>query len=250
MKKEELLDKYIKYNSKITFDIFKLMYQKLIDLGFTSPYNVEDAFKEFSGNYQYFVIKLCNGKPSFNQHPNILIEQFKISIEDLLGYNPFESFTLPEQWCIKVQEMKNTPEEIVNWRLKIVMCGTWVNPGYLNNHGYHSTKINQEYTELTLEQFKQYVLKEPIITETISESKVEEIVPEYVECFHSDTDAFIINKIYKCEPLSSPNNLSLNSEVGLKKLLPYEGSLWKFKPSTKEAFVQMIENELKILLNL
>ena len=60
MKKEELLDKYIKYNSKITFDIFKLMYQKLIDLGFAKSHTVKDAFKEFSGNYPYFVMKLYN----------------------------------------------------------------------------------------------------------------------------------------------------------------------------------------------
>lgn len=166
MKKEELLDKYIKYNSKITFDIFKLIYQKLIDLGFTSPYDVEDAFKEFSGNYPYFVIKLYNGKPSFNQHPDILIKQFEISVEDILGYNPLESFTLPEQWCIKVQEMKNTPEEIVNWRLKIVRCGSWSTPGYLYNDGFHRTNLIQEYIEITLEQFKQYVLKEPTVTKS------------------------------------------------------------------------------------
>ena len=312
MKKEELLDKYIKYNSKITFDIFKLIYQKLIDLGFTSPHTVENAFKEFSGNYPYFVIKLYNGKPSFNQHPDILIKQSKISVEDILGYNPFETFKLPEQWCIKVGEMKNTPEEIVNWRLKIVKCGSWSTSGYLYNDGYHRTNLIKEYIEITLEQFKQYVLKEPVMSKSIEtendwskaskeellkeakrrypvgcifkclvigydyvikedvefkyeakgiysyidnslyhkhyennqwaevvslpESKVEEIVPEYVECFYSDTEAFIINKIYKCESLSSPNNLSLNSEVGLKNLLPYNGGLWKFKPSTKEAF--------------
>ena len=167
MNAKKLLDKYIKYNSKITFDIFKLMYQKLNDLGFTSPNNVKKAFEEFSGDYPYFVMKLYSDKPYFNQYSCHLIEQSKTSVEDLLGYNPFESFKLPEKWCIKVQEMKNTPEEIVNWRLKIVMCGTWVSPGYLNNHGYHSTKINQEYTELTLEQFKQYVLKEPLISKPI-----------------------------------------------------------------------------------
>ena len=326
MKKEELLDKYIKYNSKITFDIFKLIYQKLIDLGFTSPHNVEDAFKEFSGRFKYLTLKLNYDKKYFNQFDCVCGNKSEISVEDILGYNPFENFILPEKWCIKVQEMKNTPEEIVNWRLKIVMCGTWVSPGYLYNHGYHSTKIDQEYTELTLEQFKQYVLKEPVKIETsktekdwskvsneelleeakrrypvgcifkclvtmqddvikeniefkyeakgiysyidnslyhkhyennqwaevvsLPESKVEEVVPEYVECYSSKTAAFIINKIYKCEPLSTVNNLNLNSEIGLKKSLPYEGNLWKFKPSTKEAFVQMIENELKILLNL
>ena len=89
MKKEELLDKYIKYNSKITFDIFKLMYQKLINLGFTSPHNVEESFKEFSGDYKYFLMKLHNDMLYFNQYSYNLIEQSEISVEDILGYNPF-----------------------------------------------------------------------------------------------------------------------------------------------------------------
>ena len=95
----------------------------------------------------------------FNQYNCNLIEQSEISVEDLLGYNPFESFTLPEQWCIKVQEMENTPEEIVNWRVNTVMCGTWVSPGYLYNDGYHTPENDQKATEITLGQFKQYVLK-------------------------------------------------------------------------------------------
>ena len=171
MNAQELLDKYIKYNSKITFDIFKLIYHKLIDLGFTNPHNIEEAFKEFSGDYPYFVLKLYNDKPYFNQYSSILIEQSEISVKDILGYNPFENFTLPEKWCIKVEEMENTPEEIVNWRLKIVRCGTWVTPGYLNNYGYHTPEIDQEYTEITLEQFKEYVLKEPVKIKTSKTEK-------------------------------------------------------------------------------
>ena len=229
MNAQNLLDKYIKYNSKITFDIFKLMYQKLIDSIFVNPHGVEKAFAEFSGTYKYLVMKEYCGMLYFNQYSVVKISQSEISVEDLLGYNPFESFILPEKWCIKVEEMENTPKEIVNWRLKIAMGGIWVNPGYLNNNGYHTPEINQEYTEITFEQFKKYVLKEAINTP-------KEVVPEYVECYYSETKDFIINKIYKCESLSKANNLNLTSETGLKRYLPYNGHLWKFKPSTKEAF--------------
>lgn len=43
-------------------------------------------------------------------------------------------------------------------------------------------------------------------------------------------------KIYKCEPFSKANALNLYSENDFKESLPYEGNLWKFRPSTKEAF--------------
>ena len=116
MNAQELLDKYIKYNSKITFDIFKLMYQKLIDLGFTSPHTVENAFKEFSGRFKYFTLKLYDGEKYFNQYNTNLTEQSEISVEDLLGYNPFESFKLPEKWYVKVTGDSINYPELAKWR--------------------------------------------------------------------------------------------------------------------------------------
>ena len=97
MKTEELLNKYIKYNSKITFDIFKLIYQKLLDLGFKSPHNVEHAFRKFSNAYPFFTIKMYSGRKYFNQYACIEESKSEISVEDLLGYNPFENFQLPEK---------------------------------------------------------------------------------------------------------------------------------------------------------
>ena len=49
--------------------------------------------------------------------------------------------------------MENTPEEIVNWRVNTVMCGTWASPGYLYNDGYHTPENDQKATEITLGQF-------------------------------------------------------------------------------------------------
>ena len=330
MKQEKLLNKYIKYNSKITFDIFKLMYQKLIDLGFTSPHTVENAFKEFSGNYPYFVMELYTGKPYFNQYSCNLIEQSEISVEDLLEYNPVESFKLPEKWYIEVGEnaeiinkwkqttgftekasnykymayrgdgynfksdypeyseitieqfkqyvlkepviAKSSKPFPTHWCIELnketipivgvyynkkhlsdPKCATYTGDGaigyYVRSHNNENEYVKNGYTncsffgdpsdsypEITLEQFKEFIMNEPVKIETISKSKVEEVVPEYVECYYSETDAFIINKIYKCGSLSKADALTIISEKCLNHSLPYEGHLWKFRPSTKEAF--------------
>ena len=320
MNAKELLNKYIKYDSKITFDIFKLMYQKLIDLNFINPHDVEEAFEEFSGRYEYFLMKLYDGKLYFNQYDNVTSLQSEISVEDLLGYNPFENLQLPKQWCVKVTE--DNKEVLRKWRTD-GNCHT----GYYLLSPYHSYSdsskvkigyavpfIPEDTIEITFEQFKEFVMNEPVKIETsktekdwskatkeelleearrnypmgteyipllsngkvdttnirsfpvsypyrylnggihcgigyvyakgnwaeiisLPDTKVEEVVPEYVECSYSETDTFIINKIYKCEPLSKADALTLNSEKGsIINNLPYEGSLWKFKPSTKEAF--------------
>lgn len=330
MNAKELLDKYIKYNSKITFDIFKLMYQKLIDLNFTTPCKVEDAFEEFSGRYEYFLMKLYDDKLYFNQYGNVTSLQSEISVEDLLGYNPFKNLELPEKWCIKVT--KENQKILSKWRTDgSCSIGYYLlspyhsySNGSKGKIGYAVPNIPEDTIEITFDQFKQYVLKEPIVTKppkplpsrwcikldkttipivgnyynkknlkdpncvtytacaegeyvrshnskgeyvkngytacsffntpsdeypeiTLEDfkqfvmeettNKTEEVVPEYVECFYSGTYTFIINKIYKCEPLSKADALTLNSEKGsIISNLPYEGSLWKFKPSTKEAF--------------
>lgn len=410
MKKEELLNKYIKYNSKITFDIFKLMYQKLIDLGFTSPHKAEYAFKEFSGRYNYFVIKSYSCRLYFNQYASAEKPQSEISVEDLLGYDPFESFELPEKWCIKVNEdnkntlskwrtdghcvvgtyllspyhpmdscskvkigygVPNIPKDTVEitftqfkqyvlkepvvtksskpfpsrWCIElnkttIPIVGNYYNKKHLEDpncvtytesaRGYYVRSHNDKdeyvkngythcsffgtpsdkYPEITLEEFKQFVMeettsktekdwnkatKEELIEEakkrypigckfkclvikseyiiekniefryegnaiysyidnklyhkhyednqwaeiiSLPESEIEskKVTPEYVECFYSDSSAFILNKIYKCCTGSTSDSLNLVSETGMKHYLPYEGGLWKFKSSTKEAF--------------
>lgn len=55
-------------------------------------------------------------------------------------------------------------------------------------------------------------------------------IPEYVECIYSDTGGFIVGKIYSGWP-----NL-INESGSIVSNLPLDGNIWKFKPSTKEAF--------------
>ena len=155
MKSKELLDKYIIYNPKITFDIFKLIYQKLIDLGFTTPHNVENAFKEFSGKYQYFVMKVYDDELYFNQFDSGG-PRSEISVEDLLGYNPFESFKLPEKWYIEVGE---NVKIIDKWKQTTSYKDNASNYRYVTCRG-SGFGVKSDYTdhsEITIEQFKQYV---------------------------------------------------------------------------------------------
>ena len=51
--------------------------------------------------------------------------------------------------------------------VNIAMCGTWVSPGYLYNDGYHTPENDQKATEIILGQFRQYVLKKPLIPKPI-----------------------------------------------------------------------------------
>lgn len=55
-------------------------------------------------------------------------------------------------------------------------------------------------------------------------------IPEYVECIYSDAGKFIVGKIYS----GWPNLIDESGSIVPNLLL--NGNIWKFKPSTKEAF--------------
>lgn len=78
--------------------------------------------------------------------------------EALKSFNkPTELTSLPDKWCIKV-EANCLPVEIYHWRLDSGHCG-WFEEGYIDNTKYFS-KHKLPYTEITLDQFKKWVLKE------------------------------------------------------------------------------------------
>lgn len=70
--------------------------------------------------------------------------------------------------------------------------------------------------------------------------------PEYVECIYSTDSRFTVNKIYKVKSRKESclvilSNNGKNENTGG---YPLNGILWKFKPSTKEAYLKMIKKEL------
>lgn len=74
-----------------------------------------------------------------------------------------ESFVLPSNWCVKV-DRNCQPEEVYKWR----QC-SWIDAGYINNSTIWTDVVLDNYTEITLEQFKQHVLKESPIVESPKE---------------------------------------------------------------------------------
>ena len=100
------------------------------------------------------------------------IENIKeLNLEEIQQYLPddhpdkiVKEFTLPAKWCIKVDENKK-PVEVFKWRISSVDGGNkggWNDKGFINNKKHHDYIKLEGYTEITLDQFKQYVLGEPI----------------------------------------------------------------------------------------
>lgn len=82
------------------------------------------------------------------------------------------SFVLPSKWCVKV-DRDCQPEEVYKWRDL-----TWVNAGYISNYGTWTGVVLDTYTEITLAQFKQHVLKESPVVESPKEIDMKEIQEE------------------------------------------------------------------------
>jgi hypothetical protein len=154
--------KYLKYSPEITLEIFTLVCNKLIESGWEhdSAYNLSNSFEEFKSDYNYLVeVQTINGKKKFNCYGNDNLCE-ETTVQEILGYDPWnttteENFILPEKWCIKV-EADGNPEEVLKWR-----GSTWYDEGFVFSGGlWNNCKDN--ITEITLDQFKKYVLKEPI----------------------------------------------------------------------------------------
>lgn len=79
--------------------------------------------------------------------------------------NPFEVEVLtklPHHWCVKVG-IGLTPEEVYDW----ARHGTWWGNdgnnrnggvGYINQYGFWTKEKNERDTEITLEQFREWVI--------------------------------------------------------------------------------------------
>jgi len=72
---------------------------------------------------------------------------------------------LPSKWVIKVSS-NSEPKEVRQWRDKIHRgASSWTNSGYIDSTGTWNSSNWQNSTEITLEQFKKFVLKENEISE-------------------------------------------------------------------------------------
>jgi len=239
-----LNNKYLKYSPEITLEIFTLIIDKLIsDYGQSTRWIIN--YDEFKANWKYIVIK-NEIRNSYNWFvDNNCQHTTETTIQEILGYDPFvKEFVLPEKWFIK--STKENCNVLHKWK---IAKGYSDSPGgwYAVDHrgvGIQSEDAN-EIAEITFDQFKKYVLKEPI--------EEKEIIPEYVECFDSTSQNPVgieNGKIYKV--LSKIQcNCKDNSDIYLldcigaknkacwdcNKSLPNNAyRVSRFKPSTKEAF--------------
>ena len=152
----------------------------------------------FIGDREILSFKLLDGQVGFQVSGTISIylraEGFKEFLED--------SFVLPEKWCIN---RKDKPE-VIKWFNKNAVKGQDYSkyllgyythyPSWRNNcHTYEN--ILEGYTEITLEQFKKYVLKKSPLPSSQSDFKIIKDIEEPILFFNESDKELIIPKINK-----------------------------------------------------
>lgn len=174
-----LKNKYLKYNPEITLEMFKEIWTKLINSGWKATcdfVSIRDRFQEFkNGEMLYndaedkktFYINYKSSQKYIKDSGHILLET---TVQEILGYDPFakEEFVLPKKWCIK----RNKENYIIinNWFKSNNYGNPTAGDQYIrisnDNKNYDSSfsydKRFENYTEITFDQFKKYVLKESI----------------------------------------------------------------------------------------
>ncbi len=83
------------------------------------------------------------------------------------------------------------------------------------------------------------------------EEAMKTFIPEYVECIHTYNNRFNLNQIYKVLYYSNEDQPRITIEKTSRqyKHLPFDGSSWKFKPSTKKAYdAQFVVKEPEFVL--
>ena len=191
-----LTNKYLRYSPEITLEIFTLVWDKLIKTGLKGSHSesVAKKYSNFKSLYSY--LELSSDLSCFECYEECS-EKLETTVQEILGYNPFvkDDFVLPEKWCIKTPRFSNAPKEIISWRVDTLQKGNWCNSGYLSNTGYHYDEIKPDYTEITFDQFKKYVLKEDFdwdLYETKSQPK--QPLKQAVHCKTQEEWDFVLTK--------------------------------------------------------
>ena len=153
--------KYLKYSPEITLEVFTLVWNRLIELGYKHycNYSVDEAYNEFKGDYEYFT--------TTEDHPNEFncyrngIPFKETTVQEILGYDPFvkDDFVLPENWHVVVTE--ENQGVLSKWRNCTLDVGkiTGIYGTSKTKEHNPSTSRNGFGNEITFEQFQKYVLK-------------------------------------------------------------------------------------------
>jgi hypothetical protein len=106
----------------------------------------------------------------FSKHVSVLtLDEF---------FDIIDGFILPEKWCIKTTN--ENIDILGNWRddgpLHHGHIGWYLHTPMNNKNGYNQERKENDYTEITFEQFKKYVLKQDTMKNTtVKKSELEQI---------------------------------------------------------------------------
>jgi hypothetical protein len=107
-------------------------------------------------------------------------KKVRCTLSQLEGILKGDTFTLPEMWCIEVTN--ENIDVLGNWRSDgpfqqdYTMGGWYLHTPMNDKNGYNLQRKDSDYTEITFEQFKTYVLKQNNMnTNTISRTDLGKI---------------------------------------------------------------------------
>lgn len=172
MKKEEI---YVYVDSSNADEMKRLLVK------YDQPFDDIDVsdFNTVSGNYHYLI---------FDEHTIWFVDnndnkKVQITLSQLEGILKGDTFTLPEKWCIKLTD--ENIDVLGKWRSdgplrNFHSCekyiGFYLHTPMNDRNGYNLQRKDDNYTEITFEQFKTYVLKQNNMkTNTISRTDLGKI---------------------------------------------------------------------------
>lgn len=252
--KDVFKEKYLEYESKITLEIFTLVWNKLIELSYKSFNNatIEKGYDEFKGRYRYF--------RTLQEHPNEFScynstgSYTETTVEEILGYNPFIKETKPSKDWSKATEEELLEEAKRRYPIccKVKLIGANIGGEFSNEvrftkySFYRFEERKKLFVDGNLLLFNDTVWAE---IESLPEIKTKEVIPEYIECIKPQSVYFIPGNIYKVLNVDCIVSCKIISNI---KCSHYEANsplyvslkdTSYFKPSTKEVFDAQVEKE-------
>jgi hypothetical protein len=132
------------------------------------------GFDTVPGNYHYLIFNNYNVWFVYC----VTNKKVNITLSELEGILKGDTFTLPEMWCIEVTD--ENIDVLGKWRSDGTLLnrhiGWYLHTPMNNSNGYNKVSKDNDYTEITFEQFKTYVLKQNNMnTNTISRTDLGKI---------------------------------------------------------------------------
>lgn len=205
-----LTNKYLLYSPEITFEIFEKVWNKLIELGWK-----HSCYCKIKQTYEEFLFRgyLRDDKSKTFFPYSHITNEIETTVQDILGYNPFikDEFILPESWYIKVtKENSNIMSEYFSKVMDRKKDGgigyyygkvskTKSHNGVEVINGYATYSDHKCFdTEITLDQFKQYVMKnQPIDKVEIKKWSVGTYIVPLQDRLLTRNEPLISYKLYK-----------------------------------------------------